>query len=62
MSGGARTLTLPRSVEVVYDLYEKQIVAQDTDRFQVTLAPRSTVLYYTGAHALIAPLENLSRK
>jgi hypothetical protein len=53
VAGGARTLRLPRPVEVVYDLFEKQVVAQDTDRVQVTLAPRSTALYYTGEQALI---------
>jgi hypothetical protein len=57
VAGGARTFKLPRKVETVYDLYEKQIVAQDTDRIQVSLAPRSTTLYYTGDRALIAALD-----
>jgi len=58
VSGGARTLRLPRPVEVVYDLFEKQVVAQGTDRFQVTLGPRSTVLYYAGEQALIDTIDD----
>jgi hypothetical protein len=56
VAGGVRTFQLPRQVEVVYDLYEEQVVAQRTDRVEVTLAPRSTVLYYTGDRALLAAL------
>jgi hypothetical protein len=58
VAGGPRTLTLPHPAEVVYELYEKRVVAQDTDRFQVTLAPRSTALYLTGDRALIETLED----
>jgi hypothetical protein len=56
VAGGERTFALPGQVEVVYDLYERREVAQQVDRFQVTLAPRSTALYYTGVRTLIAGL------
>ncbi|HCP99803.1 MAG TPA: hypothetical protein DIT99_03530, partial [Candidatus Latescibacteria bacterium] len=48
LSGGSRVFKLPECVEVVHDLYEDQIVNQNTDQFEVTLQPASTVLYYTG--------------
>ncbi|MBT3344139.1 MAG: hypothetical protein HN712_13505 [Gemmatimonadetes bacterium] len=49
LSGGSRVFRLPERVEVVQDLYEDRIVAENTDVFEVTLSPGSTVLYYTGA-------------
>ncbi len=61
VAGGARTFTLPRRVEVVYDLYERRQVAQHVDRFQVTLPPRSTVLYYTGARDLLVERDGLGQ-
>ena len=61
VAGGARTFALPRQVEIVYDLYERQVIAQDTDRVQITLAPRSTALYYTGERALVAKLDHANR-
>ncbi|MDP7237440.1 MAG: hypothetical protein QGI34_11980, partial [Candidatus Latescibacteria bacterium] len=48
LSGGSRVFKLKECVEVVHDLYEDQIVNQNTDQFEVTLQPDSTVLYYTG--------------
>jgi hypothetical protein len=48
VSGGKRTFRLPREVSVVYDLFEKDVVAQETDTFEVELKPASTSLYYTG--------------
>ena len=48
LSGGSRVFKLKECVEVVHDLYEDQIVNQNTDQFEVTLQPASTVLYYTG--------------
>jgi hypothetical protein len=48
LSGGSRVFKLKECVEVVHDLYEDQIVNQNTDQFEVTLQPSSTVLYYTG--------------
>ena len=47
--GGARTFALPESVEVVYDLFKQRVVAQNAQSFDVTLAPASTELYYTGS-------------
>lgn len=57
VSGGDRTFSLPQTAEVVYDLFERRIVAQDTDKFQVSLPPASTALYYTGEAALLDALE-----
>ena len=48
VAGGARCFELPQRAEVVYELFDGQEIARDTDRVQVTLEPRSTVLYYTG--------------
>lgn len=49
--GGARTFHLPRPVEVVYDLYNYRVLARRTDRFEVTLPPNATALYFTGDQA-----------
>jgi hypothetical protein len=57
-AGGERTFCLPKPVEVVYDLFEQQVVARETDRFQVTLLPASTVLYYTGEVGLLRNLKD----
>ena len=46
--GGKRTFRLPIRVEVVYDLFEKKIIAENTDCFEVMLPPVSTAFYYTG--------------
>jgi len=56
ISGGQRSFQLPRTVEVVYDLYQDEIVARDTDSFQVELKPASTALYYTGEAGVIEAL------
>lgn len=56
VSGGKRTFKLPRKVEVVYDLFEKKIVAEDIDSFEVTLSSASTSLYYMGSKNLLSRL------
>jgi len=43
VSGGIRTFNLPHQVEVVYDLYDEQIL--------------STTLYYTGKEKLLDTLK-----
>ena len=48
ISGGERTFNLPSNVEIVYDLFESKMIGRDTDRFEVTLSPASTSLYFTG--------------
>lgn len=48
VSGGKRTLKLPRLVEIVIDLFENKELAQNTAEFEVNLAPASTSLFYTG--------------
>ena len=55
LPGGIREYRLDRKVEVIYDLYNKKIVARNTDRFEVTHDPISTSLWYTGA------MENITR-
>ena len=56
VAGGPRTFRLPRSVEVVHDLYNDQPLARNTDSFEVTLAPASTALFYTGSAAVLKKL------
>jgi hypothetical protein len=56
VSGGDRTFSLPREVEVVYDLFERRVMAQDTKQFRVGLPPASTAFYYTGRAPLIHTL------
>ncbi|MBI4530088.1 MAG: beta-galactosidase [Candidatus Latescibacteria bacterium] len=48
VSGGDRIFHLPRGVDVVYDLFSRNLIARDTDRFRVVLPAASTALYYTG--------------
>ena len=57
LSGGPRRFRLPAPVETVFDLFERRVVAEDADAFEVDLAPRSTNLYYTGSSAPLASLE-----
>ena len=48
---------LPHQVEVVYDLYDEQILARNVTAFNVELSPASTTLYYTGKEKLIDTLK-----
>jgi hypothetical protein len=57
VSGGDRTFSLPREVEVVYDLFERRVVARDTHQFGITLPPASTALFYTGGAAFLSELK-----
>ncbi len=54
--GGAREFALPHKVEAVYDLYNGKLVAENTDRFEVTLPARSTHLWFCGDKSLLAGL------
>ena len=56
VSGGSRTFSLPGKVEVIYDLFNDRVVAQDTDQFVVEIFPASTALYFTGAQSLLKNL------
>lgn len=56
VGGGQRSFGLPQEVEVVYDLFKRQIVAEGVDRFEVDLPARSTTLYYTGDAGLLERL------
>jgi hypothetical protein len=60
VAGGPRVFKLPRTAEIVQDLFENRAVARHADTFQVTLAPKSTTLYYTGASGLLAALKENS--
>ena len=51
VSGGPRTFKLPRTAEVVYDLFNQQVLARNAAEFQVELEPASTALYFTGPAA-----------
>jgi hypothetical protein len=55
VAGGPRTFNLPRSVEVVHDLFARRDITHDAAGFTVTLPPRSTALYYTGPAKLRPP-------
>ncbi len=56
VSGGRRTFALRQPVEIVYDLFAKQTVAENTATFDVTLPPKSTTLYYPGDKAALGAL------
>ena len=56
VGGGERTFKLPGNAEVVYDLFERRMLARDVDRFDVSLAPAATALYYTGQADLLEAL------
>ena len=52
-AGGERSLHLPEPAEVVYDLFARERVAENVDRFDVVVPPRSTTMYYTGDASLL---------
>jgi hypothetical protein len=56
-AGGERDFHLRGKVEIVYDLFGQKVVARNVDRFQVVLAPASTVLFYTGEISKLRALE-----
>ena len=56
VAGGERRFRLPRSAEVVYELFEGQEIARDTDEIHTTLEPASTSLYYIGDRQTLALL------
>jgi hypothetical protein len=47
-AGGKRVFTLPGTVEMVYDLFSKQVIVEKASRFEVQLEPASTLIYFTG--------------
>ena len=51
--GGERLIRLPKAVEVVYDLFDERVIANNTKEFLINLEPISTVLYYTGSIKLL---------
>jgi hypothetical protein len=48
VAGGRRVFKLPRLVEVVYDLFEKRVITENTAEFETAPAPASTSLFYVG--------------
>ena len=54
--GGPRTFRLPGPVEVVYNLFEDQVVAENADTFETQLPPASTTVWFTGERALLDKL------
>jgi hypothetical protein len=48
VSGGKRTFKLPKTAEVVYDLFNERVVASNVAAFDVELPPASTHLFFTG--------------
>lgn len=53
VAGGKRSFQLPQPVEVVYDLFNKKLIARQVNAFDVELPPCSTVLYFTGNEQLV---------
>jgi hypothetical protein len=53
MSGGKRTFRLPATAEVVFDLFDRKVVATAANEFEVSLPPASTSLYFTGKKSLL---------
>jgi len=53
LAAGIRNISLPKSVELIYDLFEDEMIGQDTDCFQVVLQSGSTALYYIGQKSMI---------
>ncbi len=53
-AGGKRVYKLPHPVEVVHELFDDQIVAENTDTIEVNLSPSSTLLFFTGDRETIA--------
>jgi len=56
LSGGLRQFKLPNVVEVVQDLFTDERIAENTDQFEVTLAPVSTALFFTGSRQKLGRL------
>jgi hypothetical protein len=56
VSGGEREFVLPRATEVVYDLFSRRPVAENADRFTVTLPKESTQLWFCGEERLLRML------
>ena len=56
VSGGPRLFKLPDSAEVVFDLYHDQVLARNSDMFQVNLSPASSALFYTGSESMLKNL------
>ena len=56
VSGGPRTFTLPKPVEVVYDLFGEQVLARNTSAFSVDLPEAATALCFTGQASQLKPL------
>jgi hypothetical protein len=53
VAGGPRHFKLPRTAEVIYDLFAEKELARNTDAFDVTLPPASTSLYFAGPASLL---------
>jgi hypothetical protein len=49
LKGGKRLIKLPYKTEIVYELFTKKLIAENTDEFTLSLDPVSTVLFYTGS-------------
>lgn len=56
VAGGPRRFRLPRHAEVVYDLLDDRLIAEDASSFDVTLPPASSAFYYTGEKERIGSL------
>ena len=56
VAGGRRIFQLPKPVEVVYDLFHQQTLAEGVGEFSVKLSPASTALYFAGERRVLEAL------
>ncbi len=56
LSGGTRRFELTQNVEIVYDLFNRKVIAEGVRFFEVSLDPVSTSLFYTGKKELLQRL------
>ncbi len=60
--GGPRRISLPHEVEVVYDLYERGVVAENTAGVEIDPPGRSTSLFYLGPRARLESLDSAASR
>jgi hypothetical protein len=60
VSGGERIFKLPETVEVIYDLFNEQVLATNASQFTVHIPPSSTQLYFTGKRSNLPDISHQS--
>jgi hypothetical protein len=57
IAGGNRTFKLSKEVEEVFDLFEGKSIGRNTNKFEVSIPPASTSLYFTGDSKTLGKLK-----